>query len=95
MVLTSKYANKSFLQFNPFKVVILQQQDILSFNDLQLHILKKTQTYKKEKVNFSKICTFKFVKVHPNLMFSKHLWNEEFKCINVGKRGVRTSENIT
>nr|CAH7756792.1 unnamed protein product [Callosobruchus chinensis] len=27
-------------------------------------------------------------------MFLKHLWNEEFKSANIGKRGVRTSVNL-
>lgn len=80
---------------NPFKVIVLKQQDILSFKDLQLQITKKTQTDTKDKVNFSKICVFKFVQDSPNVMFLKHLWNEEFKSVNVGKKGVRTSANLT
>ncbi|XP_072399582.1 uncharacterized protein [Diabrotica undecimpunctata] len=80
---------------NPYNVIVLQQQDILSFKDLQIqNITKKTQTENKEKLNFSKICTFKFTHETPNVMFYKHIWNELFKSVNIGRRGVRTAVNL-
>lgn len=80
---------------SPFKVIVLQQKDILSFKDLQLQITKKSQTDNKEKLNFSSICAFKFVQESPNIMFLKHSWNQEFKSANIGKRGLRTSISAT
>nr|CAH7732524.1 unnamed protein product [Callosobruchus chinensis] len=72
---------------NPFKVIILQRQDILCFKDVRLQITKKAETDDKQKLDFSKICALKFVRDCPNVIFLKHLWNEEFKSANIGKRG--------
>lgn len=76
---------------NPFKVIILKQENILSFKQLQSQIVNETMTDDKQKLHFSKICSFKFCFENPNIMGIKHLLNEEYKPVNIGKRGLRNS----
>lgn len=76
---------------NPFEVTILKQEDFYSFKYLQSGITKKSYTDDKEKLKFSKITCFKFDSVQPNIMYIKHLINEEFKAVNLGKKGARKS----
>lgn len=82
-------------RINPFKVIVIQQKDILTFKDLQRQIVKKNITDDKNKVNFSKICAIKFSQESPNAMFIKHLWNQEYSSVTIGKKGVRSSINLT
>lgn len=79
---------------NPFSVIVISQEDILCFKDLQNQIVKKTLTDQKEKLGFSKIIAFKFTHETTNVMFIKHDFNEEFKPVSIGKRGLRAAVAI-
>lgn len=84
-------AVKNSKRTNPFHVTVLNQEDIFSFRELQSQIVKKNMTDNKEKLKFSKICCFKFTSANPNILFIKHLLNEEYKSVNIGKKGSRKS----
>lgn len=54
---------------------------LLTFKDLQHHIVKKIINDDKDKVNFNKTCAFKFIQESSNIMFIKHLWNQTYTII--------------
>lgn len=75
----------------PFKVVIMKQENFFSFQNIPFS--KKNVTEDKEPLKFTQIRCFKFDSNFPNTMFIKHLLNEiSFKKVNIGKRGIYTSE---
>ncbi|XP_072390087.1 uncharacterized protein [Diabrotica undecimpunctata] len=76
---------------NCFEVIVLKQSDFFSFKELHSEITKKRHTDDKEKVNFSKISSLKFSSEQPNIMYIKHLINEDYKAVNIGKKGMRKS----
>lgn len=78
---------------NPFRVVKMKQEDFLSFQNIPYS--KKNVTDDKEPIKFSQIRCFKFECNFPNTIFIKHLLNEiAFKKVNIGKRGISTSETV-
>ena len=79
---------------NPFKVVVIQQKDVLCFKDIQSQITRKTLTDQKEKISFGKICCLKFEQENYNIMLIKHIFNEPFKPTNIVKRGQRSSTEL-
>ena len=80
---------------NPFKVIVLDQNDIFSVKQLQNQIVKKNILDNKEKLKFSKICCFKFTSENPNILYVKHVLNEEYKTVNIGKKGIRKSIQLS
>ncbi|CAH1098712.1 unnamed protein product [Psylliodes chrysocephalus] len=56
--------------------------------------LKKNICDDKQLLKFSSVTCFRFDSEFPNTMFVKHLFNEEFRSINIGKRGQRSFQNI-
>ena len=54
---------------------------------------KKQTTEDNKPLKFKDVRCFKFQKEYPNVMFIKHLFNEEFKKVNIGKRGPPVSSN--
>lgn len=79
---------------NPFEVIIMTQENFYVFKELQEKIVRKTVTDTKEKVRFSKIRCFKFSSENPNIMYIKHLINEDYKPVNIGKKGHRNLASI-
>lgn len=76
---------------NPFNVVVMKQENFLSFQNIPFS--KKNVTEDREPIKFTQIRCFKFDYNFPNTMFIKHLQNEvSFKTVNIGKRGIHISE---
>lgn len=82
-------AVKNCKRNNPFQVTIMKLEDFYSFKFLEETISKKKVTEQKGDVSFSKICVFRFENDNINIMKIKHLLNENFKNVNIGKRGLR------
>lgn len=79
---------------NPFIVHRMTQNNFYSFEKVNKSLTKKTLTDEKEDVNFAKVRCFRFEAASPNKMFIKHLLNEEYKSVNVGRRGQKLSQNL-
>lgn len=75
----------------PFHVTVLQRKDFMTFKVLENSIVKKKFSDEKLPVSFSKIAVFRFENENFNVMKIKHLLNESFKNVNIGKRGLRRS----
>lgn len=79
---------------NPFMVYEMSQDDFFSFDNISKSINRKQFTENKENVDFAKVRCFRFEAEHPTKMFIKHLINEEFKIVNIGKRGQKIPQII-
>lgn len=82
-------AVKNCKRNNPFKVTVMKREDFFSFKFLEENITKKKITEEKDMVAFSKICIFRFENNNINIMKIKHLLNENFKNVIIGKRGIK------
>lgn len=80
---------------NPFEVIKMQQKDFISFDELQRQTNKKQTTDDKEPLRFSQVRCFRFEADKPNIMLVKHFLNEEFKSVNIGKRGVKDGNRVS
>ncbi|KAK4883452.1 hypothetical protein RN001_006771 [Aquatica leii] len=79
---------------NPFNVYEIDQSDFFSFNKLSGSLNRKNLTEDKLNVDFSQVCCFKFEAEHPTKVFIKHFLNEDFKSVNVGKRGQKIHQIV-
>lgn len=78
---------------NPFNVVIMNQDEFYSFDDILL--TKKSVTEDRKPLKFNEVRCFRFDSDYPNTMFIKHTVTGEFLSVNVGKRGTRMSDQVS
>lgn len=77
-------------RINPFTVIVMRQEDFVTFESIPF--AKKKITEEKEPVKFNQIRCFRFESKFPNIMFIKHILNEaSFQHVNIGKRGNKIS----